>query len=112
MAIDYTSIDEVVNDFQLMMDDTSYDKDASVYQLRLLALQGLRELKFDAEQEVKTSTHTVSSNNLDIDLPSDFVKLLRIGYKNSDDEFISLGYKSNLSLDADVTSQISEDPYD
>jgi|TARA_R100000482_G_scaffold112428_1_gene54958 hypothetical protein len=112
MAIDYTSIDEVVNDFQLMMDDTSYDKDANVYQLRLLALQGLRELKFDAEQEVKTSTHTVSSNNLDIDLPSDFVKLLRIGYKNSDDEFVSLGYKSNLSLDADVTSQISEDPYD
>ena len=54
MAIDYTSIDEVVNDFQLMMDDTSYDKDANVYQLRLLALQGLRELKFDAEQEVKT----------------------------------------------------------
>ena len=112
MAIDYTSIDEVVNDFQLMMDDTSYDKDASIYQLRLLALQGLRELKFDAEQEVKTSTHTVSSNNLDINLPSDFVKLLRIGYKNSDDEVVSLGYKSNLSLDSSVDSQINTDLYD
>jgi hypothetical protein len=112
MAIDYTSIDEVVNDFQLMMDDTSYDKDANIYQLRLLALQGLRELKFDAEQEVKTSTHDVASTSLKINIPSDFVKLLRIGYKNSDDEFVSLGYKSNLSLDADVTSQISEDPYD
>ena len=111
MAIDYTSIDEVVNDFQLMMDDTSYDKDANIYQLRLLALQGLRELKFDAEQEVKTLTKTVGSG-LNVDLPSDFVKLLRVGYKNSDDEFVSLGYKSNLSLDADVTSQISEDPYD
>jgi len=111
MAIDYTSIDEVVNDFQLMMDDTSYDKDAEIYQLRLLALQGLRELKFDAEQEVKTLTKTVGSG-LNVDLPSDFVKLLRIGYKNSDDEFVSLGYKSNLSLDSGVDSQINTDLYD
>ena len=112
MAIDYTSIDEVVNDFQLMMDDTSYDKDANVYQLRLLALQGLRELKFDAEQEIKTDELFVNSSTLQCTLPSDFVKLLRVGYKNSADEFVSLGYKSDLSLDAGVTSQISEDPYD
>jgi|9_EtaG_2_1085328.scaffolds.fasta_scaffold01310_2 hypothetical protein len=112
MAIDYTSIDEVVNDFQLMMDDTSYDKDAQIYQLRLLALQGLRELKFDAEQEVKTIEEIVSSSKLNITLPDDFVKMLKIGYKNSADEFVSLGYKDNLSLDATVNSQISEDPYD
>jgi hypothetical protein len=112
MAIDYTSIDEVVNDIQLLMDDTSYDNEAQIYQLRLLALQGLRELKFDAEQEVKTAEMFVSSTTLKCDLPSDFVKLIKIGYKNSDDEFVSLGYKSNLSLDAIVNSQISEDPYD
>ena len=112
MAIDYTSIDEVVNDFQLMMDDTSYDKDANVYQLRLLALQGLRELKFDAEQEIKTDELFVNSSTLQCTLPSDFVKLLRIGYKNSDDEFVSLGYKSNLSLDYSVDSQINTDLYD
>ena len=112
MAIDYTSIDEVVNDFQLMMDDTSYDKDANIYQLRLLALQGLRELKFDAEQEIKTDELFVNSSTLQCTLPSDFVKLLRIGYKNSDDEFVSLGYKSNLSLDSSVDSQINTDLYD
>jgi len=111
MAIDYTGIDEVVNDFQLMMDDTSYDKEAQIYQLRLLALQGLRELKFDAEQEVKTSSKTVTSG-LQIALPTDFVKLLKIGYKNSDDEFVSLGYKSDLSLDATVQSVINDDYYD
>ena len=111
MAIDYTSIDEVVNDFQLMMDDTSYDKDANIYQLRLLALQGLRELTFDVEQEVKTLTRLVGAG-LDITLPSGFVKLLRIGYKNSDDEVVSLGYKSNLSLDSNVDSQINTDLYD
>ena len=112
MAIDYTTIEEVVNDFQLMIDDTSYDKEAQIYQLRLLALQGLRELTFDVEQKVKTSELFVNSTNLRCTLPADYVKLLRIGYKNSADEFVSLGYKSDLSLDATVTSQISEDPYD
>ena len=62
MAADYTNIDEVINDFQLMMDDTSYDKEAQIYQLRLLALQGLRELTFDVEQVVKTSTRVVDTS--------------------------------------------------
>ncbi len=111
MAIDYTSIDEVVNDFQLTIDDTSYDKDAQIYQLRLLALQGLRELKFDAEQEVKTTTMLVDSTTLQVTLPNDYVKLLRIGYRGDDDEFHPLGYKSDLALDATVTAQVNDDPY-
>ena len=107
MAIDYTSIDEVVNDFQLMIDDTSYDKEAHVYQLRLLALQGLRELKFDVEQEVKTDEKLISST-LKSDLPADFVKLLRVGFKGSDGNFHSLGHNPNLSLDAGVASQVND----
>lgn len=111
MAIDYTPISQIINDFQLIMDDTSYDKEAQAYQIRLLALQGLRELKFDLEQEVKTTTFSVGSG-LQVTLPDDFVKLLRVGYKNSADEFVTLGYKSNLSLDSSVAAQLSQDPYD
>ena len=111
MAIDYTDIDEVVNDFQLMIDDTSYDKEAQIYQLRLLALQGLRELKFDIEQEVKTVEKPIESN-LKIGLPDDYVKLLRVGYKNDEGDFVSLGYNSNLSLDSSVASQVNDDTYD
>ena len=109
--MDYTNIDELINDFQLMIDDTSYDKDAQIYQLRLLALQGLRELTFDVEQVVRTEQKVVTSN-LAISLPSGFVKLLRIGFKNSNNEFVPLGYKSNLSLDANVASQVNDDLYD
>jgi len=111
MAIDYTSIDEVVNDFQLMIDDTSYDKEAHVYQLRLLALQGLRELKFDVEQEVKKASRVVTSN-LQIDLPADFVKALRIGFKGSDGNFHALGNNPNLSLDALVAAQVGSSTVD
>ena len=111
MAMDYTNIDEVVNDFQLMIDDTSYDKNAQIYQLRLLALQGLRELTFDVEQSIKTTTRAVTSS-LATSLPNDYVKLLRVGYKNDDGDFISLGYKSNLSLDANVSSKVGSSSYD
>ena len=112
MAMDYTDIDQVVNDFQLMMDDTSYDKEAQIYQLRLLAMQGLRELKFDVEQSVKTITGIVNSTTLKMGLPSDYVKLLRVGYKNDDEEIVSLGYKSNLTLNSSMSSGVGSSSYD
>jgi hypothetical protein len=113
-GIEYTSIDEVVNDFQLLMDDTSYDKEAQIYQLRLLALQGLRELKFDTEQEVKTIEASVrnlstASTHLSIALPDDYVKMLRIGYKGDDGNFHPFSTNPNLSLDASVSAQVNDD---
>jgi hypothetical protein len=112
MAMDYTDIDQVVNDFQLMMDDTSYDKEAQIYQLRLLAMQGLRELTFDVEQSVKTTTLIVDSTTLQCTLPDDYLKLLKVGYKNDDGNFVSLGYDSNLSLDSSVSSEVGSSSYD
>tara|TARA_R100000808_G_C2155367_1_gene167675 strand:- start:14826 stop:16013 length:1188 start_codon:yes stop_codon:yes gene_type:complete len=111
MAVDYTNIDEVVNDFQLMIDDTSYDKEAQIYQLRLLALQGLRELTFDVEQVIKTTVKSIN-NSIAFPLPDDYVKLLRVGYKNDDGDFVSLGYSSNVSLDASIESQVGTSSYD
>jgi len=111
MAIDYTNIDEVVNDFQLMIDDTSYDKNAQIYQLRLLALQGLRELKFDVEQSVKTKELFINTTTLKCTLPTDYVKMIKIGFKNDNDEIHPLGYKSNLSLNAGAQSFINDDSY-
>ena len=113
MAIDYTTIEEVVNDLQLMIDDTSYDKEAQIYQLRLLALQGLRELTFDVEQKVKTGTMLVDSTTLQCTLPADYVKALRVGYRsNNEDGFVSLGYKSDLTLDSSVTAQVGDNNFD
>jgi hypothetical protein len=112
MAIDYTTIEEVINDFQLMIDDTSYNKEANIYQLRLLALQGLRELTFDVEQKVKTTTLAVDSTTLQCTLPADYVKLNRVGYRGDDDEFHPLGSNPNLVLDASVTSQVGDEAYD
>jgi len=113
-GIDYTSIDEIVNDFQLLMDDTSYDKEAKIHQLRLLALQGLRELKFDTEQEVKTTTLNVidypsAAGHLAVPIPDDYVKALRIGFKGADGNFHPLSSNPNLSLDPNVSPQVNDD---
>jgi hypothetical protein len=108
----YTTIDEIVNDMHLMIDDTSYSKDAKNYQLRLLALQGLKELTFDVEQVVKTIELTPGSTTLSAHVPDDFVKLIRIGYKGEDGNFHPLGYSSNLSLDASVSAQVGDSSYD
>jgi len=117
MAIDYTNIDEVINDLQLMIDDSSYDKAAHIYQLRLLALQGLRELTFDVEQSIKTAEVVVNSTSLQVTLPADYVSLKRIGFKGSDGLFHPLGLSDNLSLDSTVLSQgggggsVADEPY-
>tara|TARA_R100001198_G_C5227533_1_gene207726 strand:- start:839 stop:1969 length:1131 start_codon:yes stop_codon:yes gene_type:complete len=95
-----------------MIDDTSYDKEAHIYQLRLLALQGLRELTFDVEQSVKTTTMVVDSTTLQVTIPADYVKVLRIGYKGDDGEFHSFGTNPNLSLDSSVSAQVNDDLYD
>ena len=111
MAVDYTNIDEVINDFQLMMDDTSYDKEAQIYQLRLLALQGLRELSFDTGQEIETATLTVNSS-LQVTLPTDYLKLIKIGYRGDDNEIHSLGVNNKLALDNSVAAVVNDDFYD
>ena len=111
MAADYTNIDELINDFQLMIDDTSFDKEAHIYQLRLLAMQGLRELSFDAGQEVKTDTLTVDSS-LQVTLPTDYLKLIRIGYRGADDQIHPLGYRDDLTLDNSIAAQVNDDLYD
>lgn len=99
----YITIKDIVNDLQVMIDDTSYDKDAQIYQLRLLALQGLRELTFDAEQIVKAIDKVVGSN-LTTSTPNDLVDIKRIGFLDDDNIFHPLSKDVNLSLSAGTES--------
>jgi hypothetical protein len=93
----YITIKDIVNDLQVMIDDTSYDKDAQIYQLRLLALQGLRELTFDAEQRVKAVDKVVNSN-LSFATPNDLVNIKRIGFLDDENVFHPFSNDNNLSL--------------
>jgi len=99
----YITIKDIVNDLQLMIDDTSYDKDAHIYQIRMLALQGLRELTFDAEQIVKTIDKTIDSN-LTVSTPNDLVDIKRIGFLDDKNVFYPLSKDNDLSISAATKS--------
>ena len=109
----YVTIDEVVNDAALMMGDDSYMSGVKNYQLRTLALQGLKELSFDMLQEIRSVQLTVSSSGT-LTLPDDYIKYTKIGILGSDDRVHFIGKQDNLNLVAgassDTSSGIDDDP--
>ena len=107
----YTTVDGIINDLQLMMDDTSYDKDAQIYQLRLLALQGVKELNFDASQNIKNIDIKVSSS-LQNGLPTDLVSINRIGFFDNDNIFHPISKESDLSFNKSTKAKINKSSFD
>lgn len=104
----YITIDDIVNNVALTIGDDSYLTGSLNYQLRLLALQGLKELSFDMLQEVKSVELTVSSTGT-ITLPDDYIKYVKIGILGSDDKVHYLGKQDNLNLVSGATSTDSND---
>jgi len=104
----YITIDDIVNNVALTIGDDSYLTGSLNYQLRLLALQGLKELSFDMLQEVKSIQLAVSSTGT-ITLPNDYIKYVKIGILGSDDKVHYLGKQDNLNLVSGATSTDSND---
>lgn len=104
----YITIDDIVNNVALTIGDDSYLTGSLNYQLRLLALQGLKELSFDMLQEVKSVELAVSSTGT-ITLPDDYIKYVKIGILGSDDKVHYLGKQDNLNLVSGATSTDSND---
>ena len=104
----YITIDDIVNNVALTIGDDSYLTGSLNYQLRLLALQGLKELSFDMLQEVKSIELAVSSTGT-ITLPDDYIKYVKIGILGSDDKVHYLGKQDNLNLVSGATSTDSND---
>lgn len=109
----YTSISDIVNEVGLMIGDDSYLNGAKNFQLRNLALQGLKELSFDSLQEIKSVELTVAANGT-ITLPDNYIKYTKIGVLGSDDKVHFLGKQDRLNLVSGATSteasDIDDDP--
>ena len=109
----YVTIDEVVNDAALMMGDDSYMSGVKNYQLRTLALQGLKELSFDILEEILSVQLTVSSSGT-LTLPDNYIKYTKIGVLGSDGKVHFIGKQDNLNLvsgaSSDTSSGVDDDP--
>ena len=109
----YTSISDIVNEVSMMIGDDSYLTGSKNFQLRNLALQGLKELTFDTLQEIKSVQLAVAANGT-ITLPDDYIKYTKIGILGSDDKVHTLGKQDRLNLVSGATSteatDIDDDP--
>ena len=83
MARNTVTVKEVVNDFLLTLSEDDYVSNVADYHVHQLALRGIREMGFDVMKRVKSLSLEVSDNNT-VDLPDDFVGLLRVAVAGSD----------------------------
>ena len=79
MARNLVTVDQVVNDFVLTLDSDDYVSTASDVVIRNLALRGIREMGFDMLKRVRSVKLKKNSNDT-VDLPDDFVSLIKIGF--------------------------------
>lgn len=96
MARHFISVKEVVNDFMFTLSEDDYVSNAADYHVHQLALRGIREMGFDVMKRVKSIALEVTDLNT-VDLPDDFVGLLRVGVEGTDGIVYSFKENKNIS---------------
>ena len=113
-------LSQIIKDFIITLDGDDYASNASDSAIRNFALRGIREIGFDLSKKIKSLKLTVASNDT-VDLPDDFVDLLKVGIVDSDGVVRVFGnnkninYSQKVKLDADsatATSDFNKGPLD
>ena len=98
MARNLVPISDVVNDFILSVTDDDYANDVSNTLVNNYALRGLREMGFDVLQVVKSLKLSVNTSLGTVDLPDDFVDIVKIGIVGSDGLVYVFGQNKNINM--------------
>ncbi len=96
MARNLVTVDQIVNDFVLSLAGDDYCADVSDTLVRNYALRAIRELGFDMLKIVRSLKMPVNESLLTIDLPDDFVDLVKIGVVGGDGLVYVLGENKNI----------------
>lgn len=97
MARNLITVDQVVNDFVLTLESDDYGNNASDTLIHNYALRGIREMGFDLLQRVRSIKLTAGSNNT-VELPDDFVDLIKVGIVGSDGLVHVFGENKNINI--------------
>lgn len=84
MARNTTTLDQVISDFVLTSEGDDYIANASDVAMRSIALRGIREMGFDLSNEVRSLKLNITSSNNTVELPDDFVDIIKIGVIGDD----------------------------
>ena len=101
MSQNYIPIDYVVNDYIMSIDDDDYGATPSDYMVRQYALRGIREFGFDISHNIKTEILDVNLNLGTVELPCDYVDMVKLGQLGPADQFTfkKAGFVSVLGID-------------
>lgn len=87
-GMNYVTLRQVMDDFVLTMDVDDHISNVNDAMLRNVALRGIREFGFDVTARIKSLKRTINSNNT-INLPSDYVDLVKIESLGLTEQFMS-----------------------
>ena len=112
MARDTVTIDQIVNDFILTSSGDDYVADASNTVVRNFALRGIREMGFDMLKQVKSLKLTINKTLNTVDLPDDFVDLIKIGIVGQDGLVHVFGENKNINISNKYKTDAAGNPID
>lgn len=97
MARNTIKISQVINDFLITLDHDDYANDVTHASVRVIALRGVREMGFDMLKKIRSIKLPVNASNSTVDLPDDFVDLVKIGSVSSDGLVYVMGENKNIN---------------
>ena len=98
MSQAYVTVDKIINDYIMSIDADDFGSNASDYMLRQYALRGIREFGFDMAHNIKTTTLDVDQTLGTVELPADFVDMVKIGQLGSDGLVYVFAENKNMNL--------------
>ncbi len=98
MARNTVTVDQIVNDFILTGSGDDYVSDASNTVVRNYALRGIRDMGFDMLNQVKSLKLSIDKSLNTVDLPDDYVDLIKIGIVGQDGLVHVFGENKNLNI--------------
>lgn len=101
-GMNYVTLRQVMDDFVITMDVDDYVSNINDAMLRNVALRGIREFGFDVTARIKSLKRTINANNT-IDLPSDYVDLVKIGIVGADGTVYVLNQNKNINYSRKVS---------
>jgi|TARA_B100001939_G_scaffold56035_2_gene45158 hypothetical protein len=98
MARNYVNLEQIVNDFIITIDGDDFVANATDTIVRTFALRGIREMGFDISQKIRSLKMNVNATNNTVELPDDYVDLIKIGVIGADGLVYVFGENRNMHI--------------
>ena len=93
----FTSLDDIINDYIAGRDADDYTSTVPRYQILLQGKKGVRELYFDVVRRIK-GIELELSPTLNITVPPDYVNYVRVSWVNDSGELVPMAVDSSIPI--------------